>query len=146
MAESVLKAALAAAGLSGEVAVDSAGTGGWHVGEGADPRTVRVLEDRGYSSRHIARRLERGDFAERELMLALDSGHLRTLRSRAPDGSAAELRLLREFDPAAPAGRLDVPDPYYGTLAGFESCLAMVESAMPGLVRHIEKALETRTV
>jgi protein-tyrosine phosphatase len=163
MAEWVLKARVAEAGLGGRVAVDSAGTGGWHEREGADPRTVRVLARHGYQSRHTARQLKPADLARRDLVVALDSGHLRTLRVWAADlesraagngngaigeasgpGHLAQLRLLREFDPAADPDRLDVPDPYYGSLAGFEECLAMVEDAMPGLLSHIGKALETR--
>jgi protein-tyrosine phosphatase len=142
MGEWVLKARLAEAGLSDLVGVDSAGTGDWHVGEGADPRTVAVLAEHGYPSRHVARKFRRGDFADRDLVLALDSGHLRALRREAPADSVAELRLLREFDPAATPGDLDVPDPYYGSVAGFEQCLAMVESAMPGLLRHLGTALD----
>jgi protein-tyrosine phosphatase len=153
MAEWVLRARLAGAGLADTVAVDSAGTGGWHAGEGADPRTVRVLARHGYPSRHVARQFEPADLGRRDLVIAMDSGHLRTLRRWADRpvpvrGTAApgtaELRLLREFDPAAEPDRLDVPDPYYGSLAGFEECLAMVEGAMPGLLSHIGKALETR--
>ncbi|HEV2345585.1 MAG TPA: low molecular weight protein-tyrosine-phosphatase [Actinocrinis sp.] len=149
MAEWVMHARVAAAGLSGAVAVDSAGTGDWHVGEGADPRTVRVLAQHGYPSRHVARQFEPADLGRRDLVVAMDSGHLRTLRrwTGSPASAAehpAELRLLREFDPGAGPDRLDVPDPYYGSLAGFEECLAMVEGAMPGLLSHIGKALETR--
>lgn len=149
MAEWVLRAKLSEAGLAESVAVDSAGTGDWHVGDDADPRTVRVLAEHGYPSRHTARQFKPSDFAERDLVVALDRGHLRTLRgwrarTDGPD-DGPELRLLREFDPAAPPGRIDVPDPYYGALAGFEECLAMVESAMPGLVRHIETAVEARS-
>jgi protein-tyrosine phosphatase len=146
--------------------VDSAGTGGWHEREPADPRTVRVLARHGYQSRHTARQLKPADLGRRDLVVALDSGHLRTLRVWAANleagaagntaardgrtagatgpGPLAELRLLREFDPAAGPDRLDVPDPYYGSLAGFEECLAMVEDAMPGLLSHIGIALETR--
>lgn len=148
MAEWVLRAKLQDAGLTGAVAVDSAGTGDWHVGDGADPRTVRVLAEHGYPSRHTARQFAPSDFAERDLVVALDHGHLRTLRRwrSRPGGSQerSELRLLREFDPAATPDRLDVPDPYYGALTGFEECLAMVESAMPGLLRHIGSAVEGR--
>ena len=166
MAEWVLRARAAEAGLSGlvpmnSVAVDSAGTGGWHAGEGADPRTVRVLARHGYPSRHVARQFEPADLGRRDLVVALDAGHLRTLRRWADRAEhavrverpippprrfprVAELRLLREFDPAAEPDRLDVPDPYYGSLAGFEECLAMVEAAIPGLLSHIGKALETR--
>lgn len=149
MAEWVLRAKLQEEGMAGRVEVDSAGTGDWHVGDDADPRTVRVLAEHGYPSRHTARQFAPGDFAGRDLVVALDHGHLRTLRrwrSRAggPE-DRPELRLLREFDPAATPDRLDVPDPYYGALAGFEECLAMMESAMPGLVRHIASALEGRS-
>jgi len=174
MAEWVLRARIAEAGLSDEVEVDSAGTGDWHVGDGADPRTVRVLARHGYPSRHVARQFQPAELLRRDLVIALDHGHLRTLRRWASSlsgdwgtragttsagarsfdpvsaGSAqdpshlAELRLLREFDPAAGPDRLDVPDPYYGSLAGFEECLAMVQDAMPGLLSHIGLALETR--
>lgn len=179
MAEWVLRARIAEAGLSDVVEVDSAGTGDWHVGDGADPRTVRVLARHGYPSRHVARQFQPAELLRRDLVIALDHGHLRTLRRWASSlsgawsttaggtaaghpsagapyfdpvktGSAqdpphlAELRLLREFDPAAGPDRLDVPDPYYGSLAGFEECLAMVQDAMPGLLSHIGFALETR--
>jgi protein-tyrosine phosphatase len=153
--ESVLRSRLREAGLDDRVAVDSAGTGDWHAGDEADPRTVRVLAAHGYASRHIARQFQPADFARRDLLLALDRGHLRTLRrwktqweqAGAADRTAGpELRLVREFDPAATPDRWDVPDPYYGALAGFEECLAMVESAMPGLLLHIESALEARAL
>ena len=164
MGEWVLRARLAEAGLSGAVAVDSAGTGGWHVGEGADPRTLRVLARHGYPARHVARQFEPADLGRRDLVVAMDTGHLRTLRRWADRPAAprpelsgaggpwhagepphtAELRLLREFDPAAGPDRMDVPDPYYGSPAGFEECLAMVEGAIPGLLSHIGEALETR--
>ncbi len=168
MAEWVLRARIAEAGLSDAVAVDSAGTGDWHVGDGADPRTVRVLARHGYPSRHVARQFEPSELLRRDLVIALDHGPLRTLRrlagsvsgarvaqagaagaatetGPAPGGlRVAELRLLREFDPSAGPDRLDVPDPYYGSLAGFEECLAMVQDAMPGLLSHIGLALETR--
>jgi len=174
MAEWVLRARVAEAGLSDVVEVDSAGTGDWHVGDGADPRTVRVLARHGYPSRHVARQFQPAELLRRDLVIALDHGHLRTLRRWASSLSGtwgtragnpshrtaaaesvktsseqgrahlAELRLLREFDPAAGPDRLDVPDPYYGSLAGFEECLAMVQDAIPGLLSHIGLALETR--
>jgi protein-tyrosine phosphatase len=148
MAEWVLRAHVAESGLAHAVAVDSAGTGDWHVGDPADPRTVQVLARHGYPARHVARQFEPAELDRRDLVVAMDAGHLRTLRRWAERADisdrTAELRLLREFDPAAEPDRLDVPDPYYGSLAGFEECLAMVEAAIPGLLSHIGKALETR--
>ena len=84
MAESVFRAYVAEAGLDGLVEVDSAGTGGWHKGGSADPRTVAVLEEHGYDSDHVARRFEPSWFPRLDLVIALDTGHLTFAPSRTP--------------------------------------------------------------
>ncbi|MEV5831033.1 low molecular weight protein-tyrosine-phosphatase [Spirillospora sp. NPDC052242] len=140
MAESVLRHHVEEAGL--DVEVDSSGTGNWHVGDAADDRTIAALRRAGYRSAHTARQFEALWFARYDLILALDDGHLRALRSMAPDeASRAKVRLLREFDPAA-GGDLDVPDPYYGGRADFDLVLEMVEAAMPGLLDEIRAGLK----
>ncbi|MBW8800815.1 MAG: low molecular weight phosphotyrosine protein phosphatase [Streptomyces sp.] len=142
MAESVFRARTAEAGLDDRVETDSAGTGGWHEGDGADPRAVRVLAEHGYDSEHTARRFQASWFARLDLVIALDSGHLKALRRLAPtDEDARKVRLLRSYDPAA-AGDLDVPDPYYGGLDGFEECLEMVEAASAGLLAAVRAEVE----
>ncbi|MFJ7151176.1 low molecular weight protein-tyrosine-phosphatase [Streptomyces sp. NPDC100445] len=144
MAESVFRARVAEAGLQDLVAVDSAGTDGWHEGEHADPRTVSVLEEHGYGAEHVARRFEPSWFARLDLVIALDSGHLRTLRRLAPTGEdEAKIRLFRSYDAAA-GDDLDVPDPYYGQRDGFERCLEMVEAASAGLLAAVREELEER--
>lgn len=76
-------------------------------------------------------------------MIALDAGHLRDLRALAPTGTdAAKVRLLRSYDPGAGPGSLDVPDPYYGSLSGFEECLEMVEAASDGLLDAVRADVE----
>ncbi|MEU6538886.1 low molecular weight protein-tyrosine-phosphatase [Streptomyces sp. NPDC047000] len=144
MAEWVFRARVEEAGLDGLVEVDSAGTGGWHAGDGADPRTVSALAAGGYGTAHTARRFEPSWFADRDLVIALDTGHLRALRSMAsaPE-DAAKVRLLRSYDPAA-GGDLDVPDPYYGDMSGFLECLEMVEAASSGLLDAVRDHLERR--
>lgn len=142
MAESVFRARTAEAGLDDRVEVDSAGTGGWHEGDGADPRTVRVLEEHGYEDEHTARQFQASWFDRLDLVIALDSGHLKALRALAPtDEDARKVRLLRSYDPGA-AGDLDVPDPYYGGLDGFEECLEMVEAASEGLLAAVRDEVE----
>jgi protein-tyrosine phosphatase len=144
MAESVFRARVREAGLDDLVEVDSAGTGGWHEGDGADPRTVAVLEEAGYESAHTARQFQPSWFSRLDLVIALDSGHLRTLRRLAPtQEDAAKVRLLRSYDAAADDG-LDVPDPYYGGLDGFEECLEMVEAASEGLLAAVREQVEGR--
>jgi protein-tyrosine phosphatase len=144
MAESVFRARLQEAGLDGLVEVDSAGTGGWHEGDGADPRTVTVLVNNGYDSAHSARQFQASWFSRLDLVIALDAGHLKALRRLAPTGQDADkVRLLRSYDPSA-GGDLDVPDPYYGGMDGFDECLEKVEAASEGLLAAVREHVEER--
>ncbi|MEU9797679.1 low molecular weight protein-tyrosine-phosphatase [Streptomyces sp. NPDC051000] len=149
MAESVFRAHVAEAGLAHRIAVDSAGTGGWHEGDGADPRAVSVLEASGYEQDHRARRFRAAWFDRLDLVIALDAGHLWDLRALAPTPEdAAKVRLLRSHDPDATGADddgLDVPDPYYGSLDGFEECLELIEAASPGLLNAVRAAVKEPT-
>lgn len=143
MAEVVLRAAVAQAGFGGQVQVDSAGTGSWHVGQHADPRALAILERHGLDgSGHRARQFSAAWFADgRDLVLALDRGHLRALRAMTDDpGQRESVRLLRSFDPALAAlaeddPRLDVPDPYYDD--SFAAVLTMLQAAAPRVVEYV---------
>lgn len=125
--------------LGDHLVVSSAGTGGWHAGEPMDPRAQLALERRGYGGyQHRARSFESAGFATTDLVVCLDRGHRQTLlglaRANAGDDRyRPRLVLLRQFDPGA-GGAVDVPDPYYGDDAEFESCLDLVESGCRGLV------------
>ncbi len=101
---------------------------------------MRALAGHGYDgSAHRARELDRRWFAERDLILVADRSHERQLRRWAPDeASRDKVRLMREFDDAAvAAGTLEVDDPWYGDARDFERCLAEVEAACAGLVKHL---------
>lgn len=137
--EQVLRAAIAEAGLADRAVVTSAGTGPWHVGQGAHHGTVRVLAAAGLPTDHVARQIVRGDLDGIDLLLAADRGHLRDLRRLTdPD----RVRLLRSFDPDADDD--EVPDPYYGPDAGFDEVLAMTRAAAPGVVQEIRRRLDER--
>lgn len=146
-AEAVLRRQLQEAGLAEEVEVDSAGLGDWHVGEGADTRSVAALRQRGYPAWvHSAKQFTRRDFAERDLVVALDAGHDRELRRIAPTAADRDkVRLLRSYDPeaAAGSGELDVPDPYFSDEDGFEHVLDLVEAACRSLLAEIREGLPT---
>ncbi|WP_372462065.1 low molecular weight protein-tyrosine-phosphatase [Streptomyces endocoffeicus] len=146
MAESVFRAHAAEAGLDGLLEVDSAGTGPWHEGDGADRRAIDVLTAHGYEQDHIARQFRAEWFDRVDLVIALDSGHMHELRALAPTPhDAAKVRLLRSYDPDADhdaLGGLDVPDPYFGGLDDFEECLEMVEAASGGLLDAVAEAID----
>ena len=142
VAEVVMRRLVDEAGLSDSVQIDSAGTGGWHVGDGADPRAVAVLQTGGYDgSTHRARVFEQTRFADRDLVVALDNGHLRELRSLARTAADGDkVRLLRSFDDASPPDA-DVADPYYGTDRDFAEVLEQVERACGGLLDALSAVL-----
>ena len=147
MADVILRSMLLSAGLEDRVVVDSAGTDGWHEGDAADPRTVSALQQQGYDgTHHRAREFRREWFGDRDLILGADRGHIRDLRSWAPDAHASvKVRLLREFDPTAvDSGSLEVADPYYGG-EDFARCLSVVERACRGVVEHLRAELTQRS-
>ena len=122
--EVVLRAKLAEAGID-DVQVTSSGTGGWHAGDPMDPRAAAALRRRGYDgSAHRARRFQPGWFAERDLVLAMDSGHVAEL------GRAGDVQLFAD---------VDVPDPYYGDEAGFDDVLAQIEKAADQWVDRLRR-------
>jgi protein-tyrosine phosphatase len=130
VAEQVFRHELEAAGLADRVRVYSAGTGSWHVGEPMDERAAALLDAEGYPFAHSARRVD-AELLAADLLVALDNEHRRALEKLVPEPE--RIRLLRSFDPAAPAGA-EVPDPYYADDAAFGTVLTMVRAAMPGLL------------
>jgi protein-tyrosine phosphatase len=138
-AEGTMRALVRDAGLENEIELDSAGTGGWHVGEAPDRRATAAAKARGIKLEGEAREVTIEDFDDFELLVAMDRFNLDALERLAPSAEARDkLRLLREFDPASQtAGDLDVPDPYYGGHDGFEQVLELVQAACEGLLEQI---------
>ena len=134
-AEGVMRGLVRDAGLEDEITLDSAGTGGWHVGDPPDRRATAAARGRGIVLDGAARQVRPSDFEDFDLILAMDSENLAHLCAMAPDAeAAAKVRLLRSYDPESSDGDLDVPDPYYGGPNGFETVLDQVEAACRGLL------------
>lgn len=129
-AEGVLRHVLRERGLDGEIEVDSAGTGSWHVGERADPRMREAASRRGYDLTSRGRQVTPEDLDAFDLIVAMDRDNLEGVR-RLGSGSA-DVRLLSDYlDDSYPD---EVPDPYYGGDRGFETVLDMLEAAMEGIL------------
>ena len=129
-------------GLGDRIHVESAGTGGWHVGQRADARARAAGKARGYALGKTAQQFSRAFFERFDYVLAADSYNLVHLERLAPDATArAKIHLLRDFDPASPKGS-DVPDPYYGGPEGFELVLDICETACKGLLDHLARELD----
>ena len=123
-------------GLTGEIEIDSAGTGSWHIGKPPDQRAAEAASTHGVVLEGQGRQISPADFDRFDLLLCMDRENLMDVLALAPDEDArAKVKLLREFDPeAVAAGDLDVPDPYYGGEDGFARVLDLVTRACEGLL------------
>jgi protein-tyrosine phosphatase len=127
------------AGLDGEIELDSAGTGAWHVGSRPDARATAAARARGITLEGRARQVAPTDFQDYDLVLAMDRANRRELGDLARDeAEASKVHLLTEFDPSIAEGEeVDVPDPYYGGEDGFEEVLDLVQASCEGLLEQI---------
>jgi len=66
-------------GLQDQVLIDSAGTGGWHVGSLPDNRMRKHASKRGYTLDHLARQVRSSDFEEFDLILVMDQQNMREI-------------------------------------------------------------------
>jgi protein-tyrosine phosphatase len=129
-------------GLSSRIAIESAGTGGWHVGHLADARARAAGLARGYAFDRRAQQFTRRFFQRFDYLLVADNDNRVDLERLALDEVAVQkIHLLRDFDPASPKGS-EVPDPYYGGSDGFERVLDICEAACRGLLEHLVDELE----
>ena len=140
MAQAVTLHMAGQAGLARDILVDSAGT---HAGAGratADPRAQSVLAARGYPAcTSRARRVIGRDFDRHDLILAMDQANLNELQRLCPAEHADKLHLFLEF--AQGNNDSEVPDPYYGSIEGFERVLDLCEAGARALVDRLQKAL-----
>jgi len=123
-------------GLSERVIVDSAGTGGWHVGEPPDPRMRQAAQLHGIDLGHLrARRVMPQDFEDFDYILAMDCQNLADLESMCPPRLNNKLYRFTAF---APQLKIDsVPDPYYGPGDGFTEVFRICEAGAAGLLETI---------
>lgn len=137
-AEGVFKALVARAGLVDRIQVESAGTSRSHEGDPADRRSARHAADRGYDlSKHVARQVRPEDFAQFDLILAMDATNLSALEERCPPEHRHKLKLFLDYAPRA--STREVPDPYVGGSAGFVRVLDLVEQASFGLLERLRR-------
>jgi low molecular weight phosphotyrosine protein phosphatase len=123
--------------------IDSAGTGGWHIGYSPDPRTMSTLEDHNIEYQHKARKFDVGDFNEFDYVLAMDKDnlrHLNLLRSRAAKGEISRddvtIQLFGDF--GGKAGE-EVIDPYYGARDGFDIAYEQMQRFSRGFLEALER-------
>lgn len=138
LAENLFRQLAVDQGLEGKYQLDSAGTSAYHVGEPPDRRMRQVAKQKGFHYGGRSRQFSRDDFDKFDLIIAMDKSNQALLETMAPGVEDLEkIRLMREFDPEGNP-RLDVPDPYYGGIEGFETTYTIVERSCRGLLEALE--------
>lgn len=139
MAEGVLTRMLEDAGLSDRFHVASAGTHAYHLGGSPDGRSQIVAGRRGIDLRRLrVHRIAAEDFESYDYLLAMDRDNQTCLLERCPaEEHRHKIQLLLDY-----AGHLperEVPDPYYGSLVGFERVMDLLEAGSEGLLLHLRE-------
>jgi protein-tyrosine phosphatase len=141
MAEVVLRDRITRRGLEHRIETASWGIGGWHIGQGADERTIAALDRAGLDgTAHRARRIDAEAVDAADLLVALDRSHVESLLALRQE-AGERIVLLRAFDPEA-HGETDVPDPYWSGPDEFDRVLAMITRSVDGLRVALESDQE----
>lgn len=147
-AEAAMKHYVHEQGLDKDFIIDSAGIGGWHVGQRPDRRMVDAAWQRGYHMNHFGRQVCRDDFEIFDLIIGMDDSNIDSLKRIAPT-SEAESKIHKmteyisdDFRRQHPNVVIDhVPDPYYGGTAGFYYAIDLIEDACQGLLNELNHSL-----
>ena len=140
-AEGIFRKLVADAGVADRFAIESAGTGDWHVGDPPDRRSAATAKARGVVLEGRAAHFTSHDFARFDYVVAMDRDNRRNLLALARNAEdRGKVHLLRDFDPESPAGS-DVPDPYYGGQDGFDRVFDVCHAGSEGLLDHLREKL-----
>ena len=134
-AEGVFKKKIKERDLEKLFVVDSAGTGGWHVGNLADPRMRETALSRGIELTSRSRKIEECDLYEFDHILVMDNDNLEAVKSLIKDHRDpvnSKIKLILSYSKNSKLE--EVPDPYYGGQNGFDKVLDLLDDAIDGLI------------
>ena len=129
-AEAVFRSLIADRALESRFEVDSAGTGGWHEGDRADPRSRAEGDRRGHRVDSTARQIRDHDLVHHDVIVCMDRANHQAMIDLGTE--ADKVRLLLEWHSATDLD--EVPDPYYGGEDGFVHMYDLIEAACEGLL------------
>ncbi len=117
---------------------ESAGTGNWHVGNSADPRSAAKAKEYNLDlSSHRAQQITSRNITDWDWFVAMDGeNRSNLLRMGIPE---SRLLMMRQFETDGHAP--DVPDPYFGGSDGFEDAYLMLAANAEKLLDYLENQL-----
>ena len=136
-AEGIMQHLVDEAGLTNRFVIDSAGIGGWHVGDLPDKRMRRCGKAHGYDFCSRARQLQAEDFNRFDYIIVMDSDNYRQASSLARNSRQQEkIRMMADYLTAHPMYTY-IPDPYYGGEKDFELVIELLEDACRGMMEEL---------
>jgi protein-tyrosine phosphatase len=136
LAEGLLQDKIKKAGLDWEV--DSAGTNGYHVGEAPHYLSQKVAKKNGIDiGLQISRWFVKEDFERFDKIYAMAEDvvdEMKWISREKFDASKVSL-LLEELYPGQ---NKEVPDPWYGTEAGYHKVYSLLDAACEALIQKVK--------
>ncbi len=133
LAEGILKSKV----FNFKTFVDSAGTGGYHIGSKPDKRSIAIAKLNGLDiTGQRARKFSIGDFDNFDLIYAMDTSNYEVVIGLAKDESdKSKVKLI--LNEIFPGENLDVPDPYFGGDFGFKNVYQMLNECCDVIAKKI---------
>ena len=117
--------------------VDSAGTGSWHVGHAPDKRSISTAKKNGINiTNQKGRQFTKDDFDIFDYIFVMDSTNYRDVIHLAQKETQKE-KVQLILDVLFPNENVDVPDPYYGTVNGFDMVYQMLDEACEVIAKKL---------
>ena len=127
LAEGILKSK-----LDDNYFVDSAGTINYHEGSGPDERSVKTAFKNGIDiSMQKSRPIKKSDLDEFDLIFCMDKNNYKDVLKMADDSQKHKIRLILDNE-------LEVPDPYYGGIDGFDKVYKMLDESCEIIAKKIK--------
>ena len=137
-AEGIFQKKIHDRGLEKSFVVDSAGTGGWHVGNLADSRMRKAALARGINLESRSRQIKQIDLYDFDIILVMDQDNLKAVKSLITDELDplnSKIKLILSYSKKTEL--YEVPDPYYGGQNGFDKVLELLDDAIDGLLESL---------
>ncbi|KAI9134839.1 low molecular weight protein-tyrosine-phosphatase [Acaryochloris sp. CCMEE 5410] len=138
-AEGIMNHLLQQEQLTHQYQCDSAGTSSYHIGASPDRRMAAAGLRQDIVLTGNSRQVQPEDFADFDLILAMDRQNYRDLVAMNPDEQYADkIQMMCDF--CSNFADKEVPDPYYGGPSGFDYVIDLLLDACSGLLDHLQQA------
>ncbi|WP_078408410.1 low molecular weight protein-tyrosine-phosphatase [Priestia abyssalis] len=134
MAEAIFRHLVKEKGLENQIAIDSAGTGDWHIGNPPHKGTQDILTKNQINFEGIkARQVKESDLTDFDYIIAMDAENIGNLKKMSGFNKAGYVGRLLDFVPDALLN--DVPDPYF--TGNFDEVYELVTTGCENLLADI---------